>query len=161
MNQNDDKSPAAIIAAAAPARAKSTNYPEPFASMMANRIKHPLGDIFGLKNFGVNLTRIRPGGVSALHHRHSRQDEFIYVIEGAPTLCTGADEVELHPGMCAGFPAGGAAHHLANRTDADAVILEIGDRTPGDEGFYPNDDIVAAMAPDGSWRFTRKDGGSY
>ena len=93
MNQNDDKSPAAIIAAAAPARAKSTNYPEPFASMMANRIKHPLGDIFGLKNFGVNLTRIRPGGVSALHHRHSRQDEFIYVIEGAPTLCTGADEV--------------------------------------------------------------------
>lgn len=114
MSLKEVKPPQAIVAASAPARTKSTNYPEPFASMMANRIKHPLGDIFGLKNFGVNLTRIRPGGVSALHHRHSRQDEFIYVIEGAPTLFTVADEIELRPGMCAGFPAAGAAHHLAN-----------------------------------------------
>ena len=60
------------------------------------------------------------------------------------------DEIELRPGMCAGFPAGGAAHHLANRTDADVVILEIGDRTPGDEGSYPNDDIEAVMTPNGT-----------
>jgi uncharacterized cupin superfamily protein len=161
MSLNEVKPPLAIEAASAPARAKSTNYPEPFASMMANRVKHPLGDLFGLKNFGVNLTRIRPGGVSALHHRHSRQDEFLYVIEGAPTLFTGADEIELRPGMCAGFPAGGAAHHLANRTDADVVILEIGDRTPGDQGVYPNDDVKAVITPNGAWRFTRTDGSSY
>jgi uncharacterized cupin superfamily protein len=161
MSPKEVEPPQAIEAASAPARTKSTNYPEPFASMMANRIKHPLGDLFGLKNFGVNLTRLRPGGVSALHHRHSRQDEFIYVIEGAPTLFTGTDEIELRPGMCAGFPAAGAAHHLANRTDADVVILEIGDRTPGDEGSYPNDDIEAVLTPNGTWRFTRKDGSSY
>ena len=45
--------------------------------------------------------------------------------------------------MCAGFPAGGVAHQLVNRTGADVVYLEIGDRTPGDEGSYPRDDLAA------------------
>jgi uncharacterized cupin superfamily protein len=76
--------PTAVIAAEAPPRGKPSNYPEPFATLMADRLKRPLGDLFGLKNFGVNLTRLPPGAVSALHHTHSRQDEFIYVIEGEP-----------------------------------------------------------------------------
>ncbi len=45
--------PAAIDAATAPARTKPSNYPEPFAARMANRVKRPLGDLFGLKAFGV------------------------------------------------------------------------------------------------------------
>ena len=63
--------------------------------------------------------------------------------------------------MCAGFPAGGVAHHLVNRTDADVVYLEVGDRTPGDEGSYPADDLAAVLGPDGAWTFTRKDGTPY
>ena len=63
--------------------------------------------------------------------------------------------------MCAGFPAAGLAHQLVNRTDHDVVYLEIGDRTPGDEGSYPNDDIQAALGPDGKWAFTHKDGRPY
>jgi len=128
---------------------------------MAGRIKHPLGDIFGLKNFGVNLTRLRPGAVSALHHRHSQQDEFVYVLEGEPTLFTDLGETRLRPGMVAGFAAGGTAHHLENRTDRDCVILEIGDRTSGDEVGYPTDDIEAVMGDDGRWRFAHKNGEPY
>jgi uncharacterized cupin superfamily protein len=153
--------PAAIHASDAPPKAKATNYPEPFASRMAGRLKRPLGDLFGLKNFGVNLTRLAPGAMSALHHRHSKQDELIYIVEGEPTLFTDAGETKLSPGMVAGFPAGGTAHHLENRTDRDCVFLEIGDRTAGDEGSYPNDDIKAVMAPNGGWAFTRKDGTPY
>src|SRR5262245_11092163 len=74
--------PVAFLAAAAPPRAFRTNYPEPFASRMAGRDKRPLGDVFGLANFGVNLTRLAPGGSSAL--RHTRQDEFVYILEGRP-----------------------------------------------------------------------------
>lgn len=151
----------AIEAAAAAPRSKPSNYPEPFASRMAGREKRPLGDLFGLRNFGVNLTRLRPGAMSALRHRHSRQDEFVYVLEGEPTLVTDAGATVLRPGMCAGFPAGGTAHHLVNHSDADVVFLEIGDRSAGDEGFYPDDDIQAAMGPDGAWRFVRKDGTPY
>lgn len=153
--------PLAIEAALAPARAKPSNYPEPFASRMTGRIKRPLGDLFGLANFGVNLTRLIPGGESALLHRHSRQDEFVFVLEGRPTLVTDAGEVELAPGMCAGFAAGGVAHHLVNRTSEDVVYLEIGDRTSGDEASYPADDLKASMAGDGQWMFTHKDDTPY
>ena len=153
--------PAAIEAASAPPRTKKSNYPEPFASRMAAREKRPLGDLFGLRSFGVNLTRLAPGGISALHHRHSRQDEFVYVLEGEPTLVTDDGEVQMRPGMCAGFAANGRAHHLENRSSHDVVVLEVGDRAPGDHGSYPADDLQAVMGEDGSWKFTHKDGSPY
>jgi uncharacterized cupin superfamily protein len=153
--------PIALRAADAPLRTKPSNYPEPFYSRMGKREKRPLGELFGLKNFGVNLTRLLPGGESALLHRHSKQDEFIYILEGQPTLVTDVEEVLLSPGMCAGFPARGLAHQLVNRTTADVVYLEIGDRTPGDEGSYPADDLQAVLGPDGKWIFTHKDGRAY
>lgn len=159
--ERDGRRAIAIEAATAPVRAKPSNYPEPFASRMAGREKRPLGDLFGLRTFGVNLTRLAPGAVSALHHRHSRQDEFVYVMEGCPTLVTDDGEVTLRPGMCAGFPAGGPAHHLENRSNADAVILEVGDRSGGDTVSYPRDDLRAERGPDGRWRFTSKDGSAY
>ena len=153
--------PIALEAASAPLRTKPSNYPEPFFSRMAKREKRPLGDLFGLKNFGINLTRLKPGGESALLHRHSKQDEFVYILEGNPTLVTDRGEVALAPGMCAGFAADGIAHQLVNRTDSDVVYLEIGDRTPGDDGTYPADDLKAALGPDGKWQFTHKDGRPY
>jgi uncharacterized cupin superfamily protein len=159
---SDDASrPAALVAADAPARLRSSNYPEPFFSRMAKRQKRPLGDLFGLTNFGVNLTRIAPGGSSALRHAHTKQDEFVYILEGRPTLVTDAGRTALNPGMCAGFKAGTSdGHHLVNETDEDVVYLEIGDRTPGDSAIYPDDDLAAAVV-DGRWRFTRKDGTPY
>ena len=153
--------PAALVAADASPRIKPSNYPEPFASRMGERLKRPLGDLFGLKNFGVNLTRLSPGALSALHHTHSRQDEFIYVVEGEPTVFTDAGETRLRPGMVAGFAAGGTAHHLENRTTSDCVILEVGDRSEGDEVRYPTDDIQAVMDSDGKWKFTHKNGDPY
>ena len=158
---SDSKSPIAVRADQVPPRTKSSNYPEPFFSRMAKREKRQLGDVFGLKNFGVNLTRLAPGGESALLHRHSKQEEFIYILQGEPTLVTEREEISLSPGMCAGFPAMGIAHQLVNRTQQDVLILEVGDRTPGDEGSYPRDDIQAALGPDGKWIFTHKDGTPY
>lgn len=156
-----DAKPIAMRAADVAPRTKPSNYPEPFFSRMLKREKRQLGDVFGLRNFGVNLTRLLPGGESALLHRHSRQDEFIYILEGRPTLVTDQGEVELSPGMCAGFPAQGIAHQLVNRTAEDVVVLEVGDRTPGDEGSYPKDDLQAALGTDGKWVFTHKDGTPY
>jgi uncharacterized cupin superfamily protein len=153
--------PLAIDAASMPPRARSSNYPEPFFSRMSRREKRQLGERFGLRNFGVNLTRLAPGGESALLHRHSRQDEFVYVLQGEPTLVTDRGETVLRPGMCAGFPASGPAHQLVNRTNSEVVYLEVGDRTPGDEVLYPADDIQAVLDGDGKWVFSRKDGTRY
>lgn len=161
MDEQTVAKPVAIMAADAPPRLKPSNYPGPFRSMVAGRVKRPLGDLFGLQNFGINLTRLQPGSISALLHRHTRQDEFVYVLEGEATLVTDQGEVALGPGMCAGFPAGGIAHQLVNRGDADVVYLEIGDRTPGDAGEYPADDLRADLGPDGQWVFSHKDGRPY
>jgi uncharacterized cupin superfamily protein len=159
---SDDASrPVALLAADAPARLKSSNYPEPFFSRMAKRDKRPLGDLFGLMNFGVNLTRLAPGGSSALRHAHTGQDEFVYILEGRPTLVTDAGRTALKAGMCAGFKAGtGDAHHLVNESDEDVVYLEIGDRTRGDSVTYPDDDLAAGFV-DGKWRMVHKDGTPY
>lgn len=159
MSQN--KTPIAILADQAATRAKPSNYPEPFASRMGGRVKRPLGDLFGLSNFGVNLTRLAPGAVSALRHAHTLQDEFVYVLEGHPTLVTDAGETPLHPGMCAGFKAGtGDGHQLVNNTSEEIVYLEVGDRSAGDFGSYPDDDLRAESV-DGQWLFTHKNGEPY
>lgn len=154
--------PIAIIAADAAPRTKPTNYPEPFASRMAGREKRPLGDPFGLTNFGVNLTRLVPGGSSALRHAHSKQDEFVYILTGRPVLITDDGETPLSPGMCAGFKAGtGNGHHLVNRGNEDVVYLEVGDRSASDAGSYPDDDLQAVLDGDGKWQFLHKNGASY
>jgi len=153
--------PTAIVAADAPARTKPSSYPAPFAARMAGREKRPLGDLFGLANFGVNLTRLAPGATSSLRHAHTKQDEFIYVLEGHPTLHTNEARLRLSPGMCAGFKAGtGNGHRLINETQTPVAYLEIGDRSPGDEGSYPDDDLRAELVG-GKWRYTRKDGTPY
>lgn len=158
----DTETPIAIVALQAPARSKPSNYPEPFASRMAGREKRPLGDLFGLSNFGVNLTRLVPSAGSALRHAHSRQDEFLYILEGHPVLITDQGETHLSPGMCAGMKAGtGNAHQLVNRTDNDVLYLEIGDRSAGDSATYPDDDLKAVLGSDGKWQFVHKDGAPY
>lgn len=158
---SNNKTAVAIVAAEVPPRTKPSNYPEPFASRMAGREKRQLGDAFGLTNFGVNLTRLAPHAASALRHSHSKQDEFIYILQGHPTLHTDEGMTSLSPGMCAGFKAGtGNGHRLINETDQDVVYLEAGDRTPGDEGSYPDDDLKALLA-NGSWQFVHKDGAQY
>jgi uncharacterized cupin superfamily protein len=156
-----DKKPDAIPAMDVAPRTQPSLYPEPFAERMAGREKRQLGDVFGLTNFGVNLTRLAPGAMSALRHSHTRQDEFIYVLEGTPTLITEAGETLLAPGMCAGFKAGqGGGNQLVNRSNALVAYIEIGDRTAGDSVHYPDDDIEA-WSEGGGWRFRHKNGEPY
>ena len=158
---NNTTKSAATLASQVPARPKKTLYPDVFAARIEGREKRALGDFFGLQNFGVNLTRLAPGSESALRPSHQKQDEFVYVLEGTPTLVTDSGEQHLGPGMCAGFRAGtGDAHHLVNRSSSDVLYLEVGDRTPGDSVAYPDDDLKLLWV-DGAWQVTRKDGSSY
>ncbi|HBK64647.1 MAG TPA: cupin [Cyanobacteria bacterium UBA11166] len=139
-----------------------TIYPQPLANLVKGRLKRKLGEHFGLTNFGVNLTELSPGAISALPHHHSKQDEFIFILEGIPTLVIGEEEFVLHPGDCYGFKAGtGIAHQLINRSESIVKYIEIGDRTLGDEVEYPNDDLKATQLPNGLWMLTHKDGSVY
>ena len=157
-----DFSTEAFEAVSAPARPPLLTFPEPLASLMKNRARHPLGTQFGITNFGVNLTYLPPGSISAPRHSHSHQDEFVYILEGTPILVTSSGETPLRPGMCAGFKArSGNAHHLLNRSETMAVYLEMGDRSAGDVVTYPDDDIKIDKMPDGRLQVVRKDGSPF
>lgn len=151
-----------VAAASIPLPDPQSIYPEPFLSFVKGRAKRKLGDYFGLTNFGINLTRLEPGAISALLHHHSKQDEFIYILEGAPTLLFGDDEYTLAPGDCMGVRAGtGLASQLVNRSSEPVVYIEVGDRTRGDEVEYPHDDLKATQHENGLWVFSHKDGRPY
>ena len=140
----------------------ATSYPEPFRGDNQRRWNRRLGDHAGLKNFGVNMTRIVPGGQSSHRHAHSRQDEFIYVMQGTVELETNAGVEVLKAGMCAGFPAGtGNAHRFVNRSAEDVLLLVVGDRTGGDEVTYPDIDMHGKLGDDGKFDYFHKDGTPY
>src|ERR1044072_6837877 len=104
-------------------------YPGSYRSVTDGREKAALGNVAGLTQFGVNLTRLKPGAASSLRHWHDVEDEVVYVLEGGITLVADGGGTLLRPGDSAGFKAGVAnGHHLINKTDRDAVYLEVGTR---------------------------------
>ena len=138
-----------------------TNYPEQFNENISAREKRRLGEALGLTRLGVNLTRLKPGVMSSQRHWHSHEDEFIIVLEGELVLISDGGEQVLGPGMVAGFPAGsGDGHHLINRSDADALYLEVGNNDKADDVTYPDMDLIRRVR-DGKRVFLHKDGTPY
>lgn len=137
-----------------------TGYPAPYRHVVDGRSRQRLGDAGGITQYGVNLTRLKPGAASALRHWHQTEDEFVFMIEGEATLVEDSGETPLKAGDAAAFPAGAPnGHHLVNRSGADAVYLEIGTRTKTDRVSYTaaGVDLVAVNEGDG-WRYLKKNG---
>lgn len=137
-----------------------SGYPAPFDVRCTTRLRRRLGDAAGLTQFGVNLTRLPAGCWSSQRHWHTVEDEFVFVLEGEVVLVTDSGEEVLHAGDCAGFEAGVAdGHHLQNRSERDALVIEIGTRCPEtDATFYPDVDL---HAPAGRGGYVHRDGRPY
>ena len=138
---------------------RGAGYPEPFAARSAHRLRWKLGDAGGLTDFGVNITRLPPGEWSSQRHWHSHEDEFVFLLEGELVLVEDDGQTVLRAGDAAAFPKGsGDGHHMVNRSEKDAVYLEIGSRRPEDVTICSDVDMMSSNA-DG--RFVRKDGSPY
>jgi uncharacterized cupin superfamily protein len=138
-----------------------TLYPIPFDQPCRKRERRKIGDAAGLTQFGVNLLRLPPGAWSSQRHWHTDSDEFVYVLSGEVVLVTDDGEELLHAGHVAGFKAGDAnGHCLQNRSDLDALVLEIGSRTASDAGYYSDIDMVAPAGARPAI-YTRRDGTPY
>ena len=144
-----------IDVTAVPGR-RGSGYPKPFDAPCSARTRRRLGEAGGLRDFGVNLMTLPPGGWSSQRHWHSDEDEFVYLLEGEVTLVEDGGETSLRAGDCAAFPKGtGNGHHLINRSSAIAVYLEVGSRNPNDLATCSDIDMMSSNA-DG--RFVHKDG---
>ena len=136
-------------------------YPAPFKAMADARARQALGDVGGLTQFGVSLTRLPPGAATAQRHWHEAEDELVFVVSGELVLIEEGGETPLRVGEAAAFKAGHAdGHHLVNRSGEDAVLLEIGSRAAEERGHYPDIDLVYEKSG-GTIRFTNKAGESY
>ncbi len=156
----DNPRPTALDAAALPPRIGS-DYPAPFDEPCAERERRALGNPFGLSQFGVNLLTLPPGAWSSQRHWHECEDEFVYVLSGTITLITDAGEQALTPGMAAGFPAGSRdGHHLVNRSDSPAQVLEVGTRADRDYAEYPDIDMTVEITG-GTAQFRHRNGDPY
>jgi uncharacterized cupin superfamily protein len=138
-----------------------TLYPSPFDAPCRARERTKLGDAAGLSQFGVNLLRLPPGAWSSQRHWHTSGDEFVYVLSGEVVLVTDGGEEVLRAGDASGFPAGDSnGHCLQNRSNADARVLEIGTRVPGETAYYSDIDMMA-QADGNRTVYTRRDGTPY
>lgn len=145
-----------IEIAAAPV-SRGSGYPVPHDAPVAARVRRRLGQAAGLTAFGVNQLTLPPGCWSSQRHWHSHEDEFLVVLVGEVVLVTDTGEEILRAGDCAAFKAGVPdGHHLINRSDQDAVVLEVGNHAPDhDRTVYSDIDMVAEP---GEESFRRRDG---
>ena len=149
-----------IDIAALPADTR-TGYPSPYDRVVAGRRRKRLGNAVGLDQFGVNLTTLRPGAASALRHWHEQEDELVFILEGEVVLVENDGETVLKPGDAAGFKANsGVGHHLVNKSDRDAVYLEVGTRSKFERVHYSEADLMVVRDDKGT-RHTHKDGEPY
>ncbi len=136
-------------------------YPQSFWKKVGNRQKRKLGDVFGIDQFGVNLTTLPPGAWSALRHWHYNEDEFVYILSGEVTLINDDGDFLLTEGMCAGFPSGVKnGHHLVNRSDQTASFLEVGSRADNEKAVYPDEDLLVSRDENG-FVFTDRNNVAY
>jgi uncharacterized cupin superfamily protein len=139
----------------------ATNYPEPFWKQVVGRERKRLGNAIGLSQFGVNLTTLKPGAWSSQRHWHENEDEFVYVLSGEVVLCEDSGETVLKPGDAAGWKANTPnGHCLINRTQRDALYIEVGTRARSERATYS--DIDMTVERDGrNFVYRRKSGEPY
>jgi uncharacterized cupin superfamily protein len=138
-----------------------SGYPKPFDVPVAKRVRKRLAEAAGLTKIGVTLLRLPPGAWSTQRHWHIHSDEFVYVLSGEVVLATDDGEEILRAGDCAGFQASDRnGHHLQNRSDSDAQVLEIGNHLANDTAYYPDIDLIASLV-EGRSILTHRDGRVY
>ncbi len=134
----------------------ATRYPPPFDKAVEGRARQRLGRAAGLSQFGVNICTLKPGAASSQRHWHENEDEFVYVLEGEVVLCEDGGETVLKAGEAAAWKAGVAdGHCLVNRSDRDAVVLEVGTSAARERATYSDIDMMVVR--DGKeFRYARK-----
>jgi uncharacterized cupin superfamily protein len=129
-------------------------YPDPWRAITEGREKAALGDVVGLTQFGVNLTRLKSGAASALRHWHEAEDEF----------ARGRDHADRgrRGDSCNRETLRGS--RLASSTviisSTSAVYLEVGGRAKLERAYYPDVDLVYDRDQSG-FRFSRRSGQPY
>jgi uncharacterized cupin superfamily protein len=139
----------------------SSDYPAPFHKVVEGRSRKRLARAAGLTQLGVNICTLKAGAQSSQRHWHANEDELVYVLEGEVVLREDGGETLLKAGDAAAWPAGVPnGHCLVNRSNRDALLLEIGSRAPTERAYYSDVDMMVVDDQAGT-RYSRRDGTPY
>jgi len=110
----------------------------------------PFARHFGLTRLGIHHERLPPGRRTSYPHAESAEDEFVYVLEGAPDVWLDGHLHRLKPGDAVGFPAGtGLCHTFINNTEAQVRLLVVGEPSkPENRILYPRNPEQKAKRED-------------
>ena len=82
-----------------------------------------IGSRVGATKIGCSIYELEPGERTFPYHLHWGNEEWLLVLDGAPTLRSHDGEQELRAGDLVAFPEGpDGAHAVANRSDAIARV---------------------------------------
>jgi uncharacterized cupin superfamily protein len=97
------------------------------------------GKAFGMQKVGFNHDVLPPGRRTSWPHAERDEEEFVFVVEGAPDVWIDGVLYRLQPGDAVGFPAGtGVAHTFINNTQDIVRLLVGGERNrPDSQCHYP------------------------
>jgi uncharacterized cupin superfamily protein len=139
----------------------ATGYPSPFNKAVEGRSRKRLARAAGLSQFGVNICTLKPGAASSQRHWHENEDELVYVLEGEVVLREDEGETVLKAGDAAAWKAGVPnGHTIINRSNRDAVFIEVGTRAPSERAHYSDIDMMVVRDEKGA-RYTKKNGEPY
>jgi uncharacterized cupin superfamily protein len=99
--------------------------------------RRAIGRAAGLLRLGINLVRLLPGRRSSWPHAESREEEFVYVLEGDVDAWIDGVIYSMKPGDFAAFPSGtGICHTFINNSEREVKLLVGGDAEKSDNRIY-------------------------
>jgi uncharacterized cupin superfamily protein len=111
----------------------------------------PIGPLIGASALGLTVYELEEGNSICPYHFEYPCEEWLIVLEGAPTLRTPEGESELARGDVVCFPPGPAgAHKLTNRAAATALVGMLSTKSRPAIAVYPDSDKVGVLSGEGA-----------
>ncbi len=103
-----------------------------------------IGSAIGGEHLGGTLFELAPGQHARPYHWEAGQEEWLWVLQGTPSVRTPDGERQLRAGDMVCFPAGTAgAHEVTNAGTQSARIVMLSDRALPNAIVFPDSDEFA------------------
>ena len=119
------------------------------------------GKRIGATRMGMTVYELPPGEAICPYHFEWTDEEWLFVLAGAPILRTPAGERPLEPGDVVCFPIGPDGAHLVRATDETARVAIISTKNDVGIAEYPDSDKVGVWAGDKHYMLRRSDHLNY
>ena len=96
-----------------------------------------LSELAGMTRVGIHIVSIAPGKEAFIYHKHTTEEEFVYILSGRGIAEIDEEEFEVGPGDFMGFSTPSVAHHLRNPFEEKLVYLMGGERKDVEIADFP------------------------